>query len=181
MKGLYKAGTILTRIMEICHYVAAGLFAAAAAAGAFVPSLFDRIMVIDEGPTVLTTYGLEIGIMKNGAMDMTAVIIFALGGAVMCLMIARIFGNINRILTASQDSSPFTAGNIARLKEIAILSILQPLAAVIISAAARLIAGPFAAETGLSMDGIVMGVVVLCLTAVFAHGAELEQDVEGLV
>ena len=31
------------------------------------------------------------------------------------------------------------------------------------------------------MPGIIMGIIVLCLTQVFVRGAEMEKDVDGLV
>jgi hypothetical protein len=36
-------------------------------------------------------------------------------------------------------------------------------------------------ETSVNMSGIFMGIIVLCLTQFFVHGAELEKDVDGLL
>ena len=45
----------------------------------------------------------------------------------------------------------------------------------------RLVQGLDAVETSVNLYGFSMGIIVLCLTQSFAHGAALEQDVEGLV
>ena len=38
-----------------------------------------------------------------------------------------------------------------------------------------------AVENSMDMNGVFMGIVVLCLTQFFVHGAELEKDVDGLL
>ena len=45
----------------------------------------------------------------------------------------------------------------------------------------RLILGVDAVETSINFYGFFMGIVVLCLTQFFIHGAELEKDVDGLL
>ena len=39
----------------------------------------------------------------------------------------------------------------------------------------------FIAEISLDTTGIFMGIIVLCLTQFFAHGVDLEEDVDGLL
>jgi len=45
----------------------------------------------------------------------------------------------------------------------------------------RLVTGAESAEISLNMGGIFKGIIVLCLTQYFVHGAELEKDVDGLL
>ena len=45
----------------------------------------------------------------------------------------------------------------------------------------RLVLGVDTVETSVAFDGFVMGLIVLCLTQFFAHGVELEKDVNGLL
>ena len=67
------------------------------------------------------------------------------------------------------------------LKEIGVLSIAVPVVGCIMSVIGRLVVGPEFAETSVDLSGLVMGLVVLWLTQVFAYGAELESDSEGLI
>ena len=45
----------------------------------------------------------------------------------------------------------------------------------------KLVVGVDAVEVSGGMDGLIMGIIVLCLTQFFAHGVELEDEMEGLV
>ena len=45
----------------------------------------------------------------------------------------------------------------------------------------HLIIGVDAVENSMDMNGVFMGIVVICLTQFFVHGAELEKDVDGLL
>ena len=45
----------------------------------------------------------------------------------------------------------------------------------------RLVTGVETAEISIDMGGIFMGIIVLCLTQYFVHGADLEKDVDGLL
>ena len=49
------------------------------------------------------------------------------------------------------------------------------------SVIARLVIGVEVAEISNSFEGFVIGIVVLCITQFFAHGIELEKDVDGLL
>ena len=51
----------------------------------------------------------------------------------------------------------------------------------IMSVIVRLVSGVETAEISIDMGGIFMGIIVLCVTRFFVHGAELEKDVDGLL
>ena len=67
------------------------------------------------------------------------------------------------------------------MREIGIFTIAIPVIGFIMSVLARLVMGSDVAEISIDMGGIFMGIVVLCFTQFFAHGVELENDVDGLV
>ena len=67
------------------------------------------------------------------------------------------------------------------VREICIFSIGIPVIGLIMSAIIRLAVGVDAVETSVSMGGVIMGIIVLCLTQFFAYGGALEKDVDGLV
>ena len=67
------------------------------------------------------------------------------------------------------------------MREIGVFAIAVPVIGLIMSVIIRLVIGVEAVETSIGMGGIFMGIIILCLTQFFIHGAELEQDVDGLV
>ena len=67
------------------------------------------------------------------------------------------------------------------MREIGIFSIAVPVIGLIMSIIVRLVTGVEMAEISLDTAGIFMGIIVLCLTQYFVHGAELEKDVDGLL
>ena len=67
------------------------------------------------------------------------------------------------------------------MREIGYFSIAVPVIGFIMSIVVRLVTGVEAAEISIDTAGIFMGIIVLCLTQFFVHGAELEEDVDGLL
>ena len=119
--------------------------------------------------------------MKNGSVDMKALFLFGIGAVIILSLMAMVFRNLNLIIKKSEGSTPFQADNIRMLKEIGIFSFSIPLVGLIMSIICRLILGVDAVETSINFYGFFMGIVVLCLTQFFIHGAELEKDVDGLL
>ena len=66
-------------------------------------------------------------------------------------------------------------------REIGIFSIAVPVVGFVMSVIARIFIGVEVAEISNSIEGFVIGIVVLCITQFFAHGIELEKDVAGLL
>ena len=67
------------------------------------------------------------------------------------------------------------------MREFVIFPIAVPVIGLFMSFIVRLIIGGDAGENSIDMNGVFMGIVVLCLTQFFVHGAELEKDVDGLL
>ena len=67
------------------------------------------------------------------------------------------------------------------MREIGVFAIAVPVIGLMMSVIIRLVIGVEAVETSIDMSGLFMGIIVLCLTQFFVHGAELEEDVDGLL
>ena len=94
---------------------------------------------------------------------------------------AMVFRNLYLIIKKSEGTTPFQKDNVRMLREIGIFTIAIPVIGFVMSVIARLAIGYEVAEISNSMDGFIMGIIVLCLTQFFAHGVELENDVDGLL
>ena len=92
-----------------------------------------------------------------------------------------IFRNLHLIIKKSEGRTPFQPDNVRMFREIGIFSIAVPAVGLIMSIIARIVIGVEVAEISNSFEGFVIGIVVLCITQFFAHGIEIEKDVDGLL
>lgn len=184
MKSVNKIAKVLTRVVEITHWVGAALMAAAAVIAAFAPKNLDRFVMFDTSDFAgqLEIYGFEIGVFTaDGVLNLKAFIIFAVCGVILLSLMAMVFRNLHLIIKKSESSTPFQKDNVRMLNEIGYFSIAIPIVGLTFGIIARLILGVDAVEISNNLDGFIMGIIVLCLTSFFAHGVELENDVDGLV
>lgn len=184
MKSINKIAKIITKILEISHWVATALMAAAAVCSVIAPQWLDYFVGIEatENGAELSTYGFEItAAVSDGKVDMTAFLLFAISAVIILSLMAMVFRNLYLIIKKSEGTTPFQKDNVRMLKEIGIFSISIPVVGFIMSIITCFVIGYETAEISNSMDGLIMGIIILCLTQFFAHGVELEKDVDGLL
>ncbi len=183
-KSIIGATLLLTKAFEILHWVGTASMLAlgicSVAGRRWLQDLLeDRA---DEFGTELSSYGFEITVAdSDGAVNMTAVLLFSIAALMIFSLVAMIFRNMYLITKNAKNSTPFHADNIRMLKEIGIFSISVPVVGLLMSTVARLVIGVDAVETSVNMYGLSMGLIILCLTQFFLHGAKLEEDVDGLL
>ena len=117
-----------------------------------------------------------------------AVVIFLVTGAAVLALMAFIFRNVNLILrttqgltTFSEGKTPFQKDNVRMVREMGFAFLAVAAVQLTASALAFLLLGPEIAEVGVNMSSAVTGVLMLCLSQVFALGMEMQKDVDGLV
>ena len=185
MKGISKIAKVVTKIVEIFHWVAVALMIAATVCSVAAPAWVKYFVGLDAKECCganLSIYGFEINAaVKDGKVDMTAFLLFGVGAILILAFMAMIFRNLNLIIKKSEGSTPFQADNVRMFREIGIFSIAVPVVGLIMSIITRLVLGAEAAEISNNFSGFVIGIVVLCITEFFIHGIELEKDVEGLL
>ena len=185
MKKINKLGKVLTRIIEICHWVGAALMIAATVCLAVAPKWVGSFVTFESAEccgAYLEVYGFEINAPTvDGMVDRTLFIIFCIGAVIILSVMAMIFRNLYLIFQRSENATPFLKDNVRLMREIGIFTIAIPVIGLMMSIIARLVGGADSAEFSIDMSGVLMGIIVLCLTQFFAHGVELESDVDGLV
>lgn len=130
----------------------------------------------------LAVYGFTVNApVKNGAVDMTAFLMFGIGAVLILAVMAMVFRNLHLIFKKSEHGTPFQKDTIRMMREIGYFSIAVPVIGLMMSVLVRLVVGVEAVEVSVDVAGIFMGIIVLCLTQFFVHGAELENDVDGLL
>ena len=184
MKELNKVVKIIAKILEIAHWVGAGLMVAVAVCSAAASQWLGHFIDVNaiENGSEVSTYGFEVNVDNSlGEINTKALLMFAIGSVVIFALVAMIFRNIHLIIKKAESTTPFHKDNIRMVREIGIFSIAIPIIGLIMSTIIRLVIGVDAAEVSVNLDGFIMGVIVLCLTQFFAYGAELEKDVDGLL
>ena len=175
---MLNVGKVLTKVIEIICYAGVALCAVAAIWALVSPDTL--VLMYQEGN--VTIYGSEFDMtapeMKN---PQALMIVMLLTGVVSNVLMALTFRKANGIIVKAIEGTPFTAVTVKWMKQIGYLSIALPLVGFVGSVIAYLVCGMPTGEVMLNLEGFVMGVLVLCLTQVFAHGAELQQDVDGLL
>lgn len=184
MNRIHKFTFGISKILEILHWALAGWMAAMLAGSATAGSWFTGMMekFLYEGGTKLSTYGFEVLVADSaGNINLTLILLFSIGGILIAALMAMCFRNTHLILKKSQNTTPFQKDNIRMLREIGIFQIAIPVIGVILSTIMRAVVGVDAVEASMSMSGLVIGILMLCLTQFFAHGMELEADMAGLL
>ena len=185
MKRINKLGIILTKIVEVFHWVGTALMAAATVCAKAAPEWVRFFVDFDAKECCgadLEIYGFEISApVVNGNADMTYFFLFGIGATLIMAAIAMVFRNLHLIFKRSENSTPFRKDNIRLMKEIGSFCIAVPVIGFVMSVIIRLVTEVEAAEISIDTAGLLMGIIVLCLTQFFTHGAELENDVDGLL
>ncbi len=176
-----KATKIITKILEVTHWVGTALLILVAICSLVLPSGLKYLIDLGENATV-DSYTFEASILgADGVINYGALSVYAFGAAVTMALVAMIFRNLNLIVKKSEEESHFAKDNVRMMKEIGIFSIAMPVVSLIASIIFRIVIGVETAEIVVNAEGIVMGIIVLCLTQFFARGAELEEEVDGLL
>ena len=185
MKVINKLGKIIAKILEIFHWVAVVLMIAATICSLAAPNWVNYFVGFDAKECCganLEVYGFEVNApVINGNINMTSFLIFGIGAVIILVVMAMVFRNLHLVFKKSENATPFQKDNIRMMREIGIFAIAVPVIGFIMSTIVRLVTGVETAEISIDTAGIFMGIIVLCLTQFFVHGAELEKDVDGLL
>lgn len=182
MNKLNTVAKIITKILEVIHWISAIFMAVCGGAAVIAPDMLYKLVDVEslKVSTDTSVYGFDVNVLNAaGEFDTVTFALFSAGAFVIFVAVAMIFRNINIIIKKSENSTPFQSDNIRMLREIGIFSIAIPIVGLIITALIRIINPDI--EASVNQSGIIMGIIVLCLTQVFVRGAEMEKDVDGLV
>lgn len=191
MKGINKIIMVISKVLEILHWVGSLLMAAVLVCSISAKDwLANQISdaVVKAGDTI-STYGFELKVVGlDNNVNMTAIMLFSITAVIVLGLTAMVWRNIYLILKTakgktwfSNGKTPFQKDVIRMVREIGIFYILIPVIGLIMSIISRIVLGVDVTEAAVDMGDIVTGILVLCLTQVFSYGAELEEDVNGLL
>lgn len=182
MKKFSKLALTAAKIMEVIHWgvalFMAGVLVCALANGPWLQGILEQN--VPEYSTVMSVYGFEME-AEAGHLDMGALALFSAAAVSILSLMAMVCRNLRLILKKSEGATPFQPDNIRMVREIGIFYVSVPLIGLAVSNLARVVFGADALEISVDYSGLMTGLVMLCLSQFFAHGMELEQDLDGLM
>jgi len=175
---MLKTGKILTKIAEIVGYCGMVLCAALLIWGLISP--YPMMDAYGEGN--VTIYGSDIDLdapeLKH---PLAAISMMLLTGVASSALMALTFRRVNGIIVKAIEGKPFQPCTVKWMKQIGYLAMALPIVGFVGSLIAFLAGGVPTENVMLNMNGFLTGIMILCLTQVFAYGVELQQDVDGLL
>ena len=187
----WTAAWIVSKGLELLHWIGAATALASLvlslAAGDWLSALLAR--GVPELGTTLTTYGFEVTpVLADGTVSPAVLALFSVGAAIILSLMAMVFRNLYLIFRTAKGKTRFAKGStpfqgdITRMvREIGIFYLSVPAVGLVMSTICRLARGTEAAEICVNVEGFVTGLLLLCLSQVFAYGARLQRDVDGLL
>lgn len=189
MQGLTKAATVFSKLFEVAYWVGAVVFLVGLALfilSPYVPGDWVFVMTAQEELTVQGFSLLVTG--PDAQLIRPAVVIFLVTGAVVLGLMAFIFRNVNLILRTTQGLTKFSEGrtpfqkdNVRMMWETGIFFLAILVVQFAMSTLAVCILGPEGVEVHVGMENLVIGILMFCLSQVFALGMEMQKDIDGLV
>lgn len=184
---LNKAAVVLTKIIELFHWVAVGLLSASLIVYFLNDNLLKYLMDVGNGEFAVSGYSVNV-LSESGDLIAGAFVPALTAGIIVCGLTAMIFRNIYLIFKTtngktkfSKGTTPFQPENVRMLREIGIFAILIPAVEFICDVITKIIVGVDFVESSISITGIVLGIAVLCLSQFFVYGMELQRDSDGLL
>ena len=184
---LNKAAVVLTKIIEVFHWVAVGLLSASLIVYFLNDNLLKYLMDVGNGEFAVSGYSVNV-LSESGDLIAGAFVPALTAGIIVCGLTAMIFRNIYLIFKTtngktkfSKGTTPFQPENVRMLREIGIFALLIPAVEFICDVITKIIVGVDFVESSISITGIVLGIAVLCLSQFFVYGMELQRDSDGLL
>ena len=191
VKKLNLLALIVSKFLEILHWLAAALMLCLLALCLAAPNWLSGLLA--QGAQLfgleLTTYGFTLTVAgAYGSVNLAAVALFTVGAISILSLMAMVFRNVYLIFRTAKGKTWFAKGDtpfqkdiVRMVREIGIFYLAVPIVSLLMSVVAVLVLGADAAEPSVNFEGVVTGILLLCLSQVFAYGAQLERDVDGLL
>lgn len=187
MKRLNTIVIVGAKIFEVAYWLMEAVMLLLLVVSVAMPGKVSAWTIWDAGE--LNIQGFEVAITSDMGTALPKVLaITALAGVLSCGLMAMVFRNIYLIFRTARGTTRFSKGQtpfqpdiIRMVREIGIFCISLPLVQLAMSVIGMLVIGNATAEINVSLNGIVMGIIVLCLSQFFAYGMKLQEDVDGLI
>lgn len=191
MNTITRLAEIFTKICEVGYSIGAVGMAVGLVLFLVDRGLFPGALVkgLAEPNQSLQTHGFSIVFGNpDGSINSAALVIFLIASGMILELMAWVFRDANLILRTMQGKTKFSKGktpfqpdNVRMMREIGIFFISMDVVKIVASTIATAIIGPDKVEAGAVLGEALTGLLMLCLSHVFAIGTQMQQDIDGLV
>ncbi len=180
---------MFSKLFEVAYHIGAVSLLVGLALFLLDPYLPGEWVLGAEAEEELTVKGFSLVATDSEAQIIRpAMVIFLLTGAVSLALMGFVFRNVNLILRTTQGLTKFSEGrtpfqkdNVRMMWETGIFFLAILVVQFAMSTLAVCILGPEGVEVHVGMENLVIGILMFCLSQVFALGMEMQKDIDGLV
>lgn len=188
-KALTRVAAVFSKLFEVAYHIGAVSLLVGLALFLLDPYLPGEWVLGAEAEEELTVKGFSLVVTDSEAQIIRpAMVIFLLTGAVSLALMGFVFRNVNLILRTTQGLTKFSEGrtpfqkdNVRMMWETGIFFLAILVVQFAMSTLAVCILGPEGVEVHVGMENLVIGILMFCLSQVFALGMEMQKDIDGLV
>ncbi len=186
MKGKAKAGYIAVRVLEALQWFGAALCLFMAVWVLLEPDWFSGLYepTGEAMSSQLVQYGfmggLNMAVTGQTGFDAGLQALMAVGGAATLVLGALAFRRLGQVIRLCHGGTPFQRPVVDKVRQIGWLVIAAPLVTWAVSLLAYIMYWP-GYSFKVDASGVIMGVIILALSRIFAYGVKLEDDVAGLL
>lgn len=184
MKNYSKPVSIIAMVVQILLWVGTALVACALIWTFVVPEVADSLFVGGIEGGSIEMMGVSVEHVDRSLAAFRTILGYGVVALGLSAMVTRNITLISRSLAAqpefSETNTPFTPDNVRMVREIGLFCVSISLWGLVATWVVFGVSGG-AVETSWSQMGLLLGLVVLWLSTMFAYGHRLQDDVEGLV
>ena len=126
MAGIPKIAKVVTKVVEIFHWVGTALMAAAMVCALVNPAWVKYFVSFEAKECCgaeLEVYSFSIrAAVENGKVDMTAFVLFGIGATLILALMAAIFHELSAMISSAGEGTPFSEANAKRLYKVGFYS-----------------------------------------------------------
>lgn len=182
MKWVGKTAFVLSKICEVLLWVAAAVVVVSILLSFFAVGYLDEAyedgtLIVEQTP--FFDEALFAPINANGTLNGTALACFLLLCFPLIVLMALVFHEICGAIKLARNGSPFQPEVVRKVRHIGYLYAAGVAVGFVLELGGSVLMG--ASEGFINLGDIVTAFIILWLTQVFAYGAELQNDVDGLL
>ena len=178
MKWVGKTAYVLSRICEVLLWAATALVVVSIllaffSAGWVEKAYMDGTLTIDQTQVWLAP------INADGTLNTTVLGCFLLLITPMIVLLAMVFHEICGAIKLTRSGSPFQPAVVHKVRRIGYFFAASVVVGIVLELVGAIFSG--SSEWVIDFTDVVTAFIILWLTQVFAYGAELQKDVDGLL
>lgn len=148
----------------------------------------DAINTSAGEPLTVSFYGIDVALNNmslyaaRGVESVPGVVIYLLFGCAQSAMCFLAFGKVRNVIEYARSQPPFRRENVEKLRQAGLLflgTVGLELAFALVSMV--LAFGAMSFYVNPSFDNLIIGVIILCVSEIFAQSVRMQEDADGLV